>query len=283
MKFYDDALLLHCLLPRRSAPWHHRRHPSPSKTKPSFKLTRPAVDTSALPRSSEVMTLAPRKRELKPKKAAEGAVSNAVFLFSFLLLWRWRLGLPPRQAQPQARISSLPSFLRTQTNLFEPTTSSLAAEHAPRSVRARLFAAEKKKEQQKKIGAAGAVTAAAATATAAGGKDDNDDLFSRAALDPFSEAAPAKLKRGAHTLSGPDFGVNFKEPEAAMAAAVVAAEGELQRQARADAAEAARAETARRLGKADLPKRSRRGRGGDGSSSAAQVRATRALFQPQQK
>lgn len=195
------------------------------------------------------------------------------------------------RAQPQT--SPKASFLSSLSSpLFlakkqKQTTSSLAAEHAPRSVRARLFAAEKKKERQKKKGAAGATAATAARGVGKrDGGDGGDDLFSRAALNPFSSseaAAPAKLRRGSHTLSGPDFGVTFKEPEAAMAAAAVAAEGELQQQARADAAEAARAETARRLGKADLPKRSRRGGGGHSSSAASQVRATRTLFQPQQK
>ena len=111
------------------------------------------------------------------------------------------------------------------------------------------------------------------------------DLFARATLDPFTEGAPpAKLKRGSHTLNGPDFGVVFKEPEAAAAAAAAAAEGELQQQARADAALAARAEAAKRFAKSDLPDKSRRGVSSSSSASASsRVRAMRSLFQPQQK
>ena len=153
----------------------------------------------------------------------------------------------------------------------------MAASHAPRSVRARLFAAEQKKQQKKKKGAAGGQGAEK-------NADDADDLFSRATLDPFaSDPSPAKLRNGSHTLSGPDFGVVFREPEAAEAAAAAAAEAELQQRARSDAAAAARADAARRMGKADLPKQKKKNSSGAAAAASHVLRASRALFQPQQK
>lgn len=174
---------------------------------------------------------------------------------------------------------SLPPPSKTKQKI----TSSLAASHAPRSVRARLFAAEQKKKQQKKKGAGAGGAGGSAEKNAAARDAEGDDLFSRATLDPFSEA-PARLKRGSHTLSGPDFGVTFKEPDAAAAAAAAAAENELQQQARSDAAAAARAEALKKSATETQTKQARRGGGGTvGGSSASHVRATRALFQPQQR
>ena len=256
----------------------------------SLELVRPAFVTCSVPISSSTMTLSIRKRELKPRKSADGAVSGAVVFVSWVLCspcWPrlttkampWRPGQQkPRRAQPP-----LSPSLSKKNITKQKTTSSLAASRAPRSVRARLFAAEQKKKQQKKKGAGGAGAGGSAEKNAAKDAED-DDLFSRATLDPFSEAAPARLKRGSHTLSGPDFGVTFKEPDAAAAAADAAAENELQQQARSDAAAAARAEAFKRS--AELPKQARRGAGAGGGSSASaasHVRATRALFQPQQR